>query len=863
MALEVYKPGKCWEEDFWSLCSDGHWNCKEIPCPSVCSLQGGSHIRTFDDTQYTFHGKCTYMLAKPCANDSFQVIAEIKKCAYSEAASCLTQVQLLLDDASYVVEIKYDNNDFPLITLDKEAMAKAGVSIFWPSSFFMIVYTNKGLYLEVQLTPVMQLYIVIEPTYKKKMCGLCGNYNNIQKDDFQANIGGVEHSAAEFANIWKTQLHCKNIVPIIEHPCAYGMETGNFIKHCPPTFEFSYNVSSCITSCRSLSEPDPLCNLKFFTVDGCICPKGTYLHDNGLCVQRKECPCYFKGIPVTTKEPLHVGQLICFCNNRTWVCDNIQEKAICTVYGDGNYITFDNKYYTTSGDCEYTLVQDYCDAPLRNGTFKVITENVQCGTTGTSCSVAITVYLGAHKLILADGHIEVLERTSDFDILYWTRKMGIYLVVETKIGLVIVWDQMTTIFIHLSSKHKGRVCGLCGNFDGNSKNDFTTRSRCLVEDVNVFRDSWKISSECPEVYISKEPCAIHPYRISWAQKMCSIINSNVFKKCHAEVRPEKYYDACVRDTCACDAGEDCHCYCTAIAAYAQACSEACACVHWRTPTVCPLSCDFGQNDEQCEWHYKACGAPCLKTCRNPSGKCHSDLKGLEGCYPICPVERPYFNEDEMLCVAHCGCVDQNNYYKLGEKVESCNVCEICFCTENGIKCQYDQKACNCEYQGQIMNIGDIIEINEDEQDCIIVKCEINGTEETPCRITTENPEESTFPVTKISTLPTIVITKFGESTKSAQSYGATTKLLTTAIRTSTPNIFWDDFSSTSTTVVQHSTKTEKPTFTSVPEIENYLNVKKISKLNRLYPRVLKELNSVISSPLFLKINNWYNAKQKT
>lgn len=82
---------------------------------------------------------------------------------------------------------------------------------------------------------------------------------------------------------------------------------------------------------------------------------------------------------------------------------------------------------------------------------------------------------------------------------------------------------------------QGKVCGLCGNFDGNSKNDFKTRSMCLVEDVKVFRDSWKISSDCPEVYISKEPCAIHPYRMPWAHKMCYIIKSDVFAQCHAEV----------------------------------------------------------------------------------------------------------------------------------------------------------------------------------------------------------------------------------------------------------------------------------------------------------------------------------------
>lgn len=40
------------------------------------------------------------------------------------------------------------------------------------------------------------------------------------------------------------------------------------------------------------------------------------------------------------------------------------------------------------------------------------------------------------------------------------------------------------------------------------------------------------------------------------------------------------------DACACDTGGDCECFCTAVAAYAQACSEFGVCVSWRTPSVC-------------------------------------------------------------------------------------------------------------------------------------------------------------------------------------------------------------------------------------------------------------------------------------
>lgn len=53
-----------------------------------------------------------------------------------------------------------------------------------------------------------------------------------------------------------------------------------------------------------------------------------------------------------------------------------------------------------------------------------------------------------------------------------------------------------------------------------------------------------------------------------------------------QVDPTKYYEACVGDACACDSGGDCECFCTAVAAYAQACHDVGVCVSWRTPDIC-------------------------------------------------------------------------------------------------------------------------------------------------------------------------------------------------------------------------------------------------------------------------------------
>ncbi|XP_044538021.1 mucin-5AC [Gracilinanus agilis] len=916
-------------------CSGGKWSCQDLPCPGTCSVTGGAHFSTFDEKHYTVHGDCSYVLAKPCDDKAFTVLAELRKCGLTDSETCLKSVTLSVGGGHTMIVVKSTGEVFVNWIYTQLPVSAGNVTLFRPSSFFIIAQTNLGLQLTIQLIPTMQVFVRLEPSLRGLTCGLCGNFNSIQADDFRSMSGVVEGTAAAFANTFKTQADCPNVRNHLEDPCALSVENEKYAQHwcslltdpqgvfalchtavnpalyhsncmfdtcnceksedclcaalsayvqacaargvllsgwrsgvctkpmssCPKSLTYRYNISTCQPTCRSLSEPDVTCNIKFFPVDGCTCEEGTYMDAAGKCVPAASCPCYYHGSVVPNGESIHdngavctctqgrldciggrvpepvcaapmvyfdcseapagvtgaecqkschtldmacystqcvsgcmcpdglvsdgeggcipkencpcvhneasykAGETIqvecntCTCKNRMWHCTDESCLATCAVYGDGHYITFDGQRYSFNGDCEYTLVQDHCGKnSSAQGTFRVITENIPCGTTGTTCSKAIKIFLGSYELKLSEGKVEVVEKAdAKEEPPYSIRQMGIYLIVDTNIGLVLLWDKKTSIFVQLSPDFKGKVCGLCGNYDGNSVNDFTTRSLSVVGDVQEFGNSWKISPSCPDAVSPRDPCTANPYRKAWAQKQCSLINSDVFAACHPHVEPTKYYEACVSDACACDTGGDCECFCTAVAAYAQACNEIDVCVSWRTPSICPLFCDYYNPNGSCEWHYQPCGAPCMKTCHNPSGKCSHNIRGLEGCYPKCPPKAPIFDEDKMQCVQSCApCYVNGTYYPPGSPVPLHKNCQSCSCTEAGIQCTYDSSACTCTYEGKHFRPGEIIYNTTDGTGgCIVASCGPNGTKEAKvyeCGITT--PAPPTTPLSDITTLVT-------------------------------------------------------------------------------------------------------------
>ncbi|KAL1286924.1 MUC6 [Ovibos moschatus] len=410
--------------------------------------------------------------------------------------------------------------------------------------------------------------------------------------------------------------------------------------------------AACAPTCQMLATGTPCVPTK--CEPGCVCAKGLYENASGQCVPPEECPCEFAGISYPRGAELHTDCKSCTCSNGTWSCQQSAHcPSTCSLYGEGHVVTFDGQRFVFDGNCEYILVTDSCNASDSQPTFKILTENVVCAKSGATCSRAIKILLGGLSIVLADANYTV--SGEDPGVHFRVKAGSLHLVLDVTIGsaynLTLTWNKHMAVFIKVARASQDPLCGLCGNYNGNMKDDFQTRSKYLASSELEFVNSWKESPLCGDTTFALDPCSLNAFRRSWAERKCSIINSQTFAACHGQVYRLPYYEACVQDTCACDTGGDCECLCDAVAAYAKACVDKGVCVDWRSPDFCPVYCDFYNTHMQlgsefqytqqanCTWHYQPCLCPAWP---------QSIPDNIEGCYNCSQDE--YFDHDKGTCV---------------------------------------------------------------------------------------------------------------------------------------------------------------------------------------------------------------------
>ncbi len=169
-------------------------------------------------------------------------------------------------------------------------------------------------------------------------------------------------------------------------------------------------------------------------------------------------------------------------------------------------------------------------------------------------------------------------------------------------GITILWDGVSFLELRVPPKFTDRMCGLCGNFDGDASNDFYGRHGERHLSGQTFGDDWRVGGlRACSVLPRDMPHSYEPQCTqSWEAKIksdknCNALNSPLFRTCRARVDPDYYYNACKLDMCECP-GDSCHC--EVLTAYARECERADIMVHtWREVTGCVNVTSFSFSNE--------------------------------------------------------------------------------------------------------------------------------------------------------------------------------------------------------------------------------------------------------------------------
>ncbi|XP_075745319.1 hemocytin isoform X1 [Rhipicephalus microplus] len=432
---------------------------------------------------------------------------------------------------------------------------------------------------------------------------------------------------------------------------------------------------------------------------GCRCKLGFVLQPStNSCVPQSECGCKHGGKVFPPSSEIQRDCNKCTCSGGLWECDKKDCPGVCTAWGESHFNSFDGHIYDFRSDCELMMAK----GRLSDGSqFEVTLQSMPCAAGDNVCKRTARIVARGQELITlgASKNLPVVR----FGPGYLLRETTLHVTVFTDVGLIVQWDKGTTVSLAVQPTWRGRVKGLCGNFDGDQTNDFQTPSGGVAEgDVRVFGDAWKLQEACRNngslVTDGHEVCEHRPHRTAWATQRCEVLRSPLFEPCHMEVDVDPYFERCVQDVCGCDSGGDCECLCTNIAAYAHECSAQGIHIKWRSQSLCPIQCDA-----ECS-EYVACISGCPpRTCETLGSPLagektvcdNSTAPCIEGCRPKpCPEGFVYDNEHDMNCVpeAQCRvpCKEINGrVYLEGERIEDARIaepCESCFCRRGSIVC---------------------------------------------------------------------------------------------------------------------------------------------------------------------------------
>eukprot|EP00063_Salmo_salar_P022787 XP_013997622.1 PREDICTED: IgGFc-binding protein-like [Salmo salar] len=383
----------------------------------------------------------------------------------------------------------------------------------------------------------------------------------------------------------------------------------------------------------------------------------------------------------------------------------------CWAMGDPHYRTFDGHYYSFMGNCTYIMTKN-CHVDKDHPAFEVQAKNVgdRANSQLTSVGMVTVKVYGVNIDIVNSefGLVRVNFQLWNLPISLDNGKLklsqsGFSVVLETDFGLMVQYDWLKYLVVTMPRSLAGKVCGMCGNFNGKQDDDLTTPSGSLASNVVALGKSWRVSDKGGDAYCGDEctgqceNCESGLVKHLEREIFCNFITdimNGPFRNCHAVIDYKIFHENCMYDLCR---GEIMKTYmCDTLQVYTDACQRAGIRVYnWRGIAHCPKP--------ECpeHSHYEFCGSACPATCEDPN----SPSKCKARCVEACTCDEGHLRSGNK-CVpkSQCGCQYKGRYVEAGTSFwgdESCT--KSCNCSSTGGRVESQVASCPLGQQCKVVD----------------------------------------------------------------------------------------------------------------------------------------------------------------
>eukprot|EP00094_Tigriopus_californicus_P010405 TCALIF_10037-PA protein Name:"Similar to SSPO SCO-spondin (Homo sapiens)" AED:0.11 eAED:0.13 QI:68/0.47/0.38/0.83/0.58/0.61/18/0/1151 len=671
----------------------------QSPRSGSCLFWSQEHLRNFDGTTLSFPmtQNCPLTLVRDDEDGIFEVQVQ-KECPsptegvgaggygpISTEQECSLKIMILIEDEEYTLQTRTSG---PKVLKGEEILDV-------PGSFSGVILEQlgewifmhvDGLGFHIKWDSKGTLMVDVGESLWNKTTGLCGRHNGNPYDDFEDKNGKpvqklntlvagwrANHQDCDHSNVPQPQTSCSQgdednqaqqfCTKLFDieslHECRKVLNPLPFFETCKLDFckavhdptlkkDKCHSISSYVIQCKAL-QVDVNANGGWRTPDFCPleCPSDRVYYP---CGSGESDSCETVGQDPSEEEYNSICIEGCYCPRGMFYREGscIPKKQCPCLFNDKFYESGEE----IKNDCNtwYTICQE--------GSWKCSQE-----VCGRRCSV-----VGDPHYTTFDGKKFDFMGQCSYDLVR----------VSLPNAMEIWWDGYAQLHVDAHGSFKGKQLfkGLCGDFNGQQKDDFTTPEGDVEQDPIIFSNRWRTNEACGSSDGNiHHPCNANPERKASAQEMCSKLTGFIFEDCNNIVNPSPFYQDCVFDLCACEHDPK-DCLCPTLSFYAQTCSNKGVHIDWRQYVPeCGISCPMGQEFQACG---TSCGLTCLDVALNTNRTCEN--KCVEGCQ--CPEGMKLDQKGNCVTIQDCPCMDDKGdlyepsslRYQAKKKGE-----EICVC----------------------------------------------------------------------------------------------------------------------------------------------------------------------------------------